>query len=241
MLRADGTLNEDFVLRIARQIHALRRAGISVLLVVSGAVATGRSFIEKDTSVVEKQIAAGVGQAYLTSSFWRIFHNAGIILSQFLLTKSQLYAQNVSRLRNALISTLRQGALPFLNENDAVLPNCFGGNDHLAAEIVRVVNADELIILTNVDGLLSTPAKNSVVIHDVPRITKKILRLTWKTRSSSGFAGMRAKLAVAKEMSQEGIPTIIANGQMKNILTRLILKRQHIGTWIYSHAYAPLN
>lgn len=238
MLRPDGTLNEDFILRIARQIRVLKQAGILTLLVVSGAVATGRRIMRKDMSSVEKQIAAGIGQAYITSSYWRIFHDSGVILSQFLLTKSQIHARNLTQLRNALLTTLQQGVVPFLNENDAVLPNCFGGNDHLAATIAHIVKADELIILSNVDGLLSKQSGKSHVIHKISRITKDILLLAWKTKSSAGIGGMRAKLSVAQELSRESIPTIIANGQTTNVLTRLILERQHIGTWIYSHDYA---
>jgi len=134
---------------------------------------------------------------------------------------------------------MHQGVVPLLNENDAVLPNCFGGNDHLAANISRIVNADELIILTNVDGLFKKQNTGAHVIHDIPKLTKDIFRLAWKTKSASGIGGMQTKLTVARQLSHKGIPTIIANGQTKNILTRLILDRQHIGTWIYSQKYAP--
>lgn len=235
LVHDDGTLQTELIRHIAGQIQEIQKEGISIILVVSGAVAIGKKYIQNGTSTVGKQIYAGVGQAYLTAAFWNAFHDTGMVLSQFLLTKSHLHSRNTANLHMALMHTVHHDAIPFINENDAVLPNCFGGNDHLAAKIAHIVQADKLIILTNVDGLLTAKSSKGHVIHNVSHVTPEIMRFIWAEKSKTGFGGMWSKLVVAKELSGDKIPTIIANGLTQNILTRLLLEGHHMGTWINYH------
>jgi len=147
-------LDEFRITHLAKQIAALQNKGIFTVLVISGAVAYGANFINLTGGGFNlRQAAAGIGQIYITSLFNRIFTSVNLQLAQILLTKDSL-ASNRQRekIKNILTFYLEANFIPFLNENDVLDLNSFGGNDCLAAEVSFLLQAKKLLILSTVKG-----------------------------------------------------------------------------------------
>ena len=140
-------LDEFRIAHIAEQVRKLQDEVAGVILVVSGAVASGFNFLQFRNEL-EKRASAGIGQAVLTSTFQRIFASKKMQIAQVLLTREDLKSPQLEEL---LSLYLESGFIPMINENDAVSLNSFGGNDILASRIAALINADKLLILSTYD------------------------------------------------------------------------------------------
>ncbi len=226
-----GKLNIEMIEKLCRQIVNIHFSGKEVLLVTSGAVGAGLSklgYLEKPKSIPEKQAAAAVGQGILMHVYEKIFSEYGETVAQLLLTKDDLKNRNrFLNSRNTLLTLLSKRVIPIINENDTVVVEeiKFGDNDTLAALVASLVNADLLILLTDIDGLYTadprkTPQAQRISV--VSEIDEKITALAGKTGSKFASGGMITKIEAGKIAISAGIPMMIANSQEENILNRLI-------------------
>lgn len=175
-------LDEFRMAHIAQQIEQLIQNGLRVILVVSGAVASGFNFVRFEQNEIDlKQLAAGLGQAILTSTFQKIFSAKKIQIAQILLNQENLIAEtDRQKMRNLLLNYLNLNFVPLLNENDVISLNSFGGNDLLASEIASLVNAEKLLILSTYDqsffGVGGGSSKvKALEIMDAEKIEARIL------------------------------------------------------------------
>ncbi|MCE3044600.1 glutamate 5-kinase [Legionella sp. 16cNR16C] len=241
ILTNDGTPNEPVILHLVEQIVPLQEQGNHVILVSSGAVGAGRK-ISKDYlarqyghSIAEKQVLASIGQPELMKTYSSLFGKYQLLTAQLLLTKQDFHTRqhylNIARLIRELLN--HRNIIPIINENDSVAIQelMFTDNDELAGLIAAQVNADKLIILSNIAGVFShhpdspearliSEIKND---NDWPSVSR--------LKSTMGRGGMAGKLSTARKMSKLGITTHIACMDEPNILLK-ILAGETIGTRI---------
>ncbi len=242
-----GWISPDRIGDIVRQIAENRSKMRSVIIVTSGAIATGLSRLEIDSSpsalkLTMKQVCAAIGQPSLMALYTRYFNKHDMNTAQILLTEEDLADRyRYKNFWRTLSALLGRGVVPIINENDAIsvkelvpvnpyVPDSvrFGDNDRLSAIIATKVKADLLIMLTDVDGFLM-PTKNDVrVIKELRRINKKVLFYAGSS-STLGRGGMLSKLQAAAIASRAGVTTVIANGLRRNIIAK-ILKGENAGT-----------
>ncbi|MBI5178317.1 MAG: glutamate 5-kinase [Nitrospinae bacterium] len=222
MAGADGGLSEDTLQRLTGDICALEADGrFEVIVVSSGAVMGGRKALALPAgklSIPQKQAAAAVGQVKLMDMWKKHFSVRGRKVAQILLTHGDIEdSARYRNVRNTVTTLLDMKVIPVINENDstAVDELKFGDNDTLAAKITSVVDADLLLILSDVDGLYeSDPRKNPLakIIPQVETIDEIVLALAGDSSSGSGTGGMRAKVRAAQVASDYGVPVWIIGG-----------------------------
>jgi glutamate 5-kinase len=234
-LLTGGTDNLDIpiITGIAEQIALLHGKGQEIIVVSSGAVAAGRQKLgpeKKYKDVPFKQVLAAVGQNRLMQTYEQIFNNYNIHVAQALLTKNDLSNRaGYLNARNTLMSLLELGVICIVNENDVVATDEIGGirfgdNDNLSALVSNLVDADILIILTDIDGLYTADPLHDPearLISEVERIDSRIQRFASKATSTRGVGGMVTKIEAAKAATACGITVIIANGQSPDALIRI--------------------
>ncbi|MCR4920973.1 MAG: glutamate 5-kinase [Bacteroidaceae bacterium] len=233
LTRADGTLDITRMSALVDQLADIRRAGIEVILVSSGAVASGRSEMhlphsetEQMDSVEQRQLFSAVGQAKLMGRYVELFRDHGIHVGQVLTTKENFSTprQNDNQ-RQCMQAMLAHGVLPIVNENDTVCVTelMFTDNDELSGLIARLMQCQALIILSNIDGLYdgSPSAPSSQLIREVS-VGQDVSRFIAEERSSAGRGGMQSKCHIALEVAAAGIHVYIANGKREHILTDLL-------------------
>ena len=221
------------------QVAELHQRGIEVVLVSSGAVAAGMvrlGWQARPSAVHELQAAAAVGQNGLTQCYEQHFARHAIITAQVLLTHDDL--SNRKRYLNAL-SALRtlveMRVVPVINENDTVVTDeiRFGDNDNLSSMVASLVEANLLVILSDVDGLFDKdPGKHpdAALLHEVEHITPEIEAMAGATITTLGTGGMVSKLKAAKRATRNGISTAIINGLKAENLTRFFAG-EDVGTF----------
>ena len=228
---------------LVREISDLCNQGKEVVLVSSGAVMAGRAVLgleNRSGSLIEKQACASVGQARLMMFYQKLFSEYNQICSQILMTKNTML-DNLNRFntRNTFNELLSRGVIPIVNENDTIatyeldLFSVFGDNDHLSAVVAALINADLLILLSDIDGLYTDdPHKNpnAEFIETVETLDDAVMHMGKKsTGSSVGSGGMATKLAAAQVASMAGVKMLIASGEDFHILHR-ILQGERVGT-----------
>ncbi len=228
---------------LVRELSDLRNQGKDVILVSSGAVMVGRDtlgFKTKSDSLVEKQACASVGQAKLMMLYQKLFSEYNQICSQILMTKNTML-DNLNRFntRNTFNELLAHGVIPVVNENDTIatyeldLFSVFGDNDHLSAVVAALIEADLLILLSDIDGFYTDdPHKNpdAHFIDTVEKLDDTIMHMGKNsTGSGVGSGGMATKLSAAKVASMAGVNMIIASGEDFHILHR-IMQGEQVGT-----------
>lgn len=149
LLTKRNRLDEYRVACIAEQISTMRNAGIGVVLVISGAVGCGSSFVNVNDDTLSRRLAAGIGQAYLTSIFYEKFREKGLTIAQILLKRGDFLISDLSAL---IKSYIKLGIVPIFNENDVLDLNSFKGNDYLGAELALALRATKLIMLSTMQG-----------------------------------------------------------------------------------------
>jgi len=231
LTRKDGTLDITRMSSLVDQIAELHRNGLEIVLISSGAVASGRSEIQvkgKLDNVSARQLYSAVGQAKLINRYYDLFKEHGIACGQVLTTKESLSTRrHYLNQKNCVSIMLENKVIPIMNENDtiAVTELMFTDNDELSGMIAAMMNAEALIILSNVDGIYNGMPGSSgpEVIREIDT-TKDISAYIQVTKSTFGRGGMLTKYRIARKVAKEGIEVIIANGKTENILPRLIEK-----------------
>jgi len=226
----DGNPNESLISGLVEQIVKLKERGIEVLLVSSGAVASGRKVIgePKNCDAVScRQLWAAVGQIRLIQMYSELFAQHGLICSQVLATKEDFRDRlHFLNMRNCLETLLKNNVVPVINENDVVSITelMFTDNDELSGLITDMMNSDALIILSNIDGIYdglpSDPA--SQLIPVIEPDNKTASRYIAPTKSNFGRGGMLTKFSIAKRVALAGTPVHIANGTTENIITVIV-------------------
>ncbi len=212
--------------KLVGQIQGLMALGKKVVLVSSGAVAFGRQAIplpDKLNPVFKKQIWASTGQIRLIHHYQQLFEKQGLQIAQILVTKEDFRdRKHFLNMKNCIQALLQQGILPIINENDTVTITelMFTDNDELAGLTAAMVNADTMILLTNVDGIYTgNPSHpDSVLIGKIASSMPEVSGYISATKSSFGRGGMLTKYAMAKKSADLGIQVIIANGKRENVL-----------------------
>ncbi len=210
------------------QIAALHKAGMEIILISSGAVASGRSEIRtlrKLDSVDQRQLFSAVGQAKLINRYYELFRDHGIAVGQVLTTKENFGTRrHYLNQKNCMTVMLENGVIPIVNENDtiSVTELMFTDNDELSGLIASMMDAQALIILSNIDGIYNgSPADPaSSVIREIGQ-GKDLTNYIQTSKSSFGRGGMLTKTNIARKVADEGITVIIANGKRDNILINL--------------------
>src|SRR5512145_210191 len=227
---ADG-LDLKVIDALAQEMCDLTRRGFSIVLVTSGAIASGKhrlGITGKLKSMPEKQALAAVGQGRLMRVYSKAFEKNNLYVAQILLTMSDLTdRQRYLNIRNTLTTLMEWHVTPIINENDTVAVDeiKFGDNDNLAAMIANIIEADLFINLTATDGLYdSNPAqfKKAKRIELVLEITDEIEAMATSDTSSVGTGGMKSKIMAAQKVTSIGIPCIIAPGKRKKILSDIV-------------------
>ena len=240
VLTTDQGLDLRVVNRLVDQIASLHDQGREVILVSSGAVAAGRSFLFTaggQLSLPEKQAAAAVGQSRLMHSYDEAFERYNKVTAQILLTRDDLRSRHrFLNARNTFATLLENKVIPVVNENDTVVVRelKFGDNDLLASLLLNVVQADLFISLTTADGVYSgNPelAPDAVKFECISDMKEMDIQAACKGTTVSGSGGMHSKLLSARRASQLGVPTLIVSGKVPFVLEK-IFAGQDLGTWV---------
>ena len=233
-----GKTNLGRMEQLVRELADLKNQGREIVLVSSGAIATGvnrMGLTEKPKSIPERQAMAAVGQGVLMHIYETLFAEYGQTAGQVLLTKENSVRHNqYTNSRNALLTMLEMGVIPVVNENDAVSVDelKIGDNDTLSATVASLVDADVLIILSDVDGLYdANPQKhpNAKLITEVHEITPKIEGLAGGAGTAGGTGGMITKIEAAKIAMSAGVTMVIARGDRIGVI-RNVLDGMSVGT-----------
>lgn len=240
LARDDGTLNVSQIAHIVDQIAFLRKNGVEVVLVSSGAVAAGRAVMtpaKKTDAVSKRQLWAALGQVKLISRYSDFFNEHGLTCAQVLTTKENFSSRrHYLNMKNCMNTLLHNQVIPIVNENDtiSVTELMFTDNDELSGLIASMVNSEALIIMSNVDGVFNAHPenKNAFLIEKVGISDREPENAISDAQSEFGRGGMRTKFRIAKKLAADGIAVHIGNGLKNNMLTD-ILTRNEIGghTW----------
>lgn len=235
---SNGRLNFRRMEKLAYTLSSLRSQGFQVVLVSSGAIGVGAGrigLVEKPKDLPTKQALAALGQAQLMKIYQKMFEGYNQTVAQVLLTKDIMTIDerhdNAHRTLNKLMEI---GIIPIINENDTISTDeiLFGDNDTLSAMVARLVDADLLILLSDIDGLYSEDPKKNIsasIIQSVEKITPELEKLAEGAGSSFSTGGMATKISAAKIVSQDGIDTIITNGNEPGVVFDIIDGKE-IGT-----------
>lgn len=228
-----GRLDRRAMAGLVEQIAQLHKGGKEVVVVSSGAVAAGRERlgqVRKLRHVPLRQVYAAVGQGRLMAAYDELFRRRQVTVAQTLLTRSDLQ-QRVSYLnaRNALLGLLELGVVSIVNENDVVAVEeletaSFGDNDNLSALVAGLVDADVLILLSDIAGLYSADPNKDARATRIPvvkRVDKSIEALAGRSASELARGGMATKIQAAKTATAAGMAMIIADGREPGVLLRL--------------------
>ena len=235
LTRQDGSLDVTRMSALVDQIANLRNQGHEVILVSSGAVASGRSelkHIQHDLdSVDQRQLFSAVGQAKLINRYFELFKEYGIAVGQVLTTKENFSdTEHRRNQENCMKVMLENDVLPIVNENDTVSVTelMFTDNDELSGLIARMTQSQMLIILSNIDGIYTGDPSNpaSQLIRTIEP-GKRLDEFIQEKKSSAGRGGMQSKSNVAIQTASAGISVIIANGKRDDILIKLMNDREN--------------
>ncbi len=233
-----GKIKIRMMEKIVRELADLANQGRRVILVSSGAGAAGMGRLGlagKPETMPEKQAVAAVGQGLLIQMYEKLFAEYGLVAAQVLLTRDDFsHRKRYLNSRNTLQALLQLGVVPVINENDTVSVEEieFGDNDTLSAMVASIVDADLLVILTDIDGLYSANPKKdpgAKLIHTVKQLTPEIRSYAGQTTEALATGGMITKLLAAEIAVNSGIPMVISNAAKKDVL-HLILAGEEIGT-----------
>jgi glutamate 5-kinase len=238
VLRAEnGTLDHPRLSHLVQEISLLRKNGHSIVLVSSGAVASGRSLFphaEHLDSISQRQLWASIGQVKLIQTYSDEFSKQQLITAQVLVTKEDFRDRShYLNMKNCFTTLLENGVIPIVNENDviSVTELMFTDNDELAGLVASMLDAQKLIILSNVNGVYSGNPNdpNSELIPEIAFHENLLPLVVAPVKSSFGRGGMLTKFNMARKTAGLGIPVQIANGKTDFILSS-IFANQAVGT-----------
>lgn len=230
ILTDDSGLNVRAIRSISGQIHHLMNREIEIIMVSSGAMASGVKKVglpKRPEEIPKRQAVAAVGQAGLMMEYEKAFSRYRRKVAQILLTHDDLnHRERYLNARNTIHVLLSWNVIPIINENDTVAIEeiKFGDNDNLSAMIALLMDADLLVVLTDIDGLYTKDPRrfeDAELMPEVSVISKKIEQAASAIPGALGTGGMLGKIQAAKKVTSAGIPMIIANGKKPNILADL--------------------
>jgi len=238
VLTQDEGLNVKVIKRLAREISALMDQGHQVILVSSGAIASGMKkmgMAERPSDIPQKQAVAAIGQPRLMLEYEKSFAHHQKKAAQILLTRDDLCnRRRYLNARNTINALLDWKIVPVINENDTVVVEelKFGDNDNLSAMITHLMDADILVNLTDIDGFYDKDPglhKDASLIPLVSKIDRAMEKAALDIPGALGMGGMSSKIRTAKKVTTSGIPMVIASGLKANILKKLFEGRD-VGT-----------
>jgi|TARA_B110000977_G_scaffold198216_1_gene282567 glutamate 5-kinase len=238
MTNKDNRIVRPVLRRLVKQIAELYERGIITILVSSGSVIAGKEVLGKSSikdKTQKRQVYSAIGQPRMMSLYYNIFQEYGMKCAQVLPTKRD-FSPGIHRenMINCVQGLLAEGVIPIANEDDAVslTMSMFSDNDELASLIAKLINADRLIILTDIDGLYTghPDADSSSLIENVDPLEDldKYIKDSGKLEGE-GRGGMGSKLKYAQETAAHSIPTFIANGKRDNTIIDII-EGKNVGT-----------
>jgi glutamate 5-kinase len=239
-LTHDNALDSEFIQTMAGQVKVLLDARKQVVLVSSGAIGMGATQLRLNESPKEiqmRQACAAIGQPLLMAQYNKAFAQCGVTISQVLVTAEVLdFRQTYLNLRNTIETLLKLNTVPILNENDCVstdeIGTAFGDNDKLSALVASKIDADLLILLSDIDALYDQdPRRNpdAKPIHTVFEITDEIIQTAGSKGSQFGTGGMKTKIKAAQIASNAGCRMVLTNGRIPHVIERII-QGEAIGT-----------
>ncbi|MGJ9457981.1 glutamate 5-kinase [Oceanobacillus sp. CF4.6] len=235
----NGELSRRKLEKIVEEVVRLKDDGHDVLLVSSGAVAAGYrklGCLTRPESLSEKQAAASIGQGLLIETYSDLFISHGYVASQILITRSDFSEENrYDNARNTINVLLDRGIVPIVNENDTITMDFlrFGDNDTLSAKVAGLIDADQLIILSDIDGLYdSDPRKNedAKLLFEVNEITPEIEASAGGSGSAVGTGGMKSKIEAVKITMASGISSFLGKSSTGGIIYDAVYKNA-VGTY----------
>ena len=229
LARPDGTLDITRMSALTDQIAELHKAGVEIIVISSGAVASGRSELKihrKLDAVSARQLFSAVGQAKLINRYYELFREHNIACGQVLTTKENFSTrQQYLTQKQCMEVMLENKVIPIVNENDtiSVTELMFTDNDELSGLISAMMDSETLVILSNIDGIYNgAPGQaDSKVIPEI-HPGQELSQYIQSGKSSFGRGGMLTKCNIARKVADEGIEVIIANGKKENILPDLL-------------------
>jgi glutamate 5-kinase len=237
-------LHQDVFSHLVREVSDLKRQGYEMVIVSSGAIAAGMEKLGYKTrpqSITQKQATAAVGQTRLMNTYENLFSRYRQMVAQILLTHDDLsHRRRFLNARNTLLTLLELGIIPIINENDTVVVDeiKFGDNDNLSALVTNLIEADLLIILTDIEGLCDSDPRHhpdARCISLVEDIDMDMDGMIGDTDGEWRVGGMISKIQAARKVARSGVPTVIACGTNEGILQQ-ILKGKGVGTLILPKA-----
>ncbi|MBF0228170.1 MAG: glutamate 5-kinase [Desulfamplus sp.] len=231
VLTLNHGLNTDVIEETSHQVHKLRQSGAEVMIISSGAIASGVKKIgleKRPDGIPARQAAAAVGQAGLILAWEQAFSKFDSKVAQLLLTREDLsHRRRYLNARNTLNQLLAWNIIPIINENDTVVFEeiKLGDNDNLAAMITLLMDADIMINLTDIDGLYDKDPRvypDAKLLSSVRSITSDMEDAAGGIPGNLGTGGMLSKVKAAKKLSRAGVPMIIAGGLNPNIITDIV-------------------
>jgi len=240
LTKDNGFLNTERIEHVVDQICELKKKGVQVVLVSSGAVAAGRKDVnisDDEDTISLRQIYSSVGQTRLMHEYYAAFKKHDFSCAQILLSKEDFRDRRHYRnVQNCFSSLGRNGIVPIVNENDAVSITelMFTDNDELASLITSMTNSDALVILTNVDGVYDKHPKNASA-KLIEKIDHDERVKVGEETSSMGRGGMKEKLKAAQKLAKLGADVLITNGNQENSLSNIIMEGEKFkGTHVIS-------
>ena len=230
-----GHLDLERMANLIGQVARLNQEGKEIIVVSSGAIAAGREKLGFDDrnrkDIPFKQTLAAVGQGCLMHTYEQLFGRHGIVVAQALLTKRDLsHRAGYLNARNTLLSLLDLRVVPIINENDVVATDeikgevAFGDNDNLSAMVANLVDADLLVLLSDVSGLYTADPRLAPEAELIPTVTKidaRIEHMAGSAGSIRGTGGMATKIQAAKLATSSAIAVVIADGSLPDVITKL--------------------
>ncbi len=243
----NGKLNLSRMESLVREISDLNNRGKEIVLVSSGAIAAGMgklNLTERPKTIPQKQAAAAIGQGILMQLYEKFFAEYGQTIAQLLLTKDDMtHRQRFLNGRNTLLELLKMSTIPIVNENDTIAVDeiKFGDNDTLAALVAVLIDADLLILLSDISGLYTADPrkdKNACFLSIIDAVDETVENAAGAAGSKLGSGGMQTKISAAKIVNNGGIPMIIADGSESNVLRRLS-DGEELGTLFLARELKP--
>lgn len=241
--RSTGNINYRKLEKLVRILCDIKNQGKDVVLVSSGAIAVGRQTVgmnHRPDNLAEKQACAAIGQCRLMMTYQRLFAEYNQMAAQVLMTKhTMLNEDNMRNAHNTFSELFKLGAIPVVNENDTVSTYEieFGDNDRLSALVSALIDADLLILLSDIDGLFTDDPNvnpDAKFIEVVPHIDEHFKAMAKGTAGGLGTGGMTAKLAAAAIATSAGADMVIANSEDIDVISKIV-DGENIGTLFLAH------
>ena len=240
ILVPENAVDEAYLVDLALQLRECISNGTQFVIVTSGAIAAGMSKLKlttRPTTVAQKQAMAAIGQITLMETYQRSFIQENINVAQILVTHADF--RNRKRFLNArhtILQLIELGVVPLINENDSVASEeiMVGDNDNLAGMVACLLEADLLILLSDIEGLYTADPKSdpdATLISNVSQLDREIEAFAAPTTNTSGVGGMKTKIEAASRAGGYDIPTVIAHGHEKNVISK-IMSGKAVGTRI---------